>query len=403
MTIHALVPCLQCQNVYPCSLHHCSYCGSENHALLGPFGRAWHWVKDAIGSPNVSPRNLSALAIDIENKITASSRQREQILKQFKNLCESLGLEKALTDIRTAFLKVGGGRLSEFMQGGSSKDGSGKDSSSKDSSGKGGSGKDSSGLSRFQTLTSTDFMMSNQDLNVQLSDLEDLLLLLEKLLRQPSGASAFYPPERYIGLLENALKIIRDIRENPSRLQQLDAVFKTIYQAREVLHRKAREYAMLRHAVRIEFWKAEGMKIRHALSVPSKLHTDYGAAIERLLSDGRRLAHVLQEDCSDQAAEDPLRLQEIIKNQMDSLEQWRLLSFSQQALGMVEAVKTLDGGYSDAQKGAETLAGLEQNPLPDPAVILHATFERFQEEEIRLAAEGRVFAGTQNLLNKNSE
>ncbi len=333
-----------------------------------------------MNEPN--PRNLETLAKNLEIQVTHSRQTLERLGRQFETISRTLGIEPILQEMRTAFLKFGGGSLNELL-------------------------KDTlplslKGFDHFQQVTDPEFLRTDQGLKKRLVILETFLKQTREALDRFKDLSLFIPRSHFETLLEKAQQEVAQLMPQEARLQQMDGVFAALHKASRVLKAKLQDYAMLRQAVKIEFWKAEGRKVLIEICDPNVEGSDSSGVIEKLISDGSHIIEELKNRFPDLDTRDPLHLVDMLTRQIDALEKSKLLALSRQALGLVEGISSLGGGSPDPQAIQDSLFGLGQAGMADPTAILHSTFERFREEEIRLAAEDRVVSKTLRALDEDS-
>ncbi|MEW6710274.1 MAG: hypothetical protein AB1403_10670 [Candidatus Riflebacteria bacterium] len=372
MTVEKRIPCGQCGLIILESSHFCNFCGRENLTLQGSIKRGWFWIKDAMGMIQNHPENLTELEKEVQEKIEANNQNLVILKNQLRSIIGVSGLNDQLKSLRSGFLKSGGGSINELFE-------------NKLDEGK-------SGFEEFNRLIDPEFFLSGKGLSECLKEILVFLKLAQSALQKFSDYRSFQPRDQIESMLIAVIKTIEAIASDENRLKNHEQVFTTSLQAMKLLEQKQQEYALLRFALLIEFWKAEGVRLTYLAMIGQRHSDDFDKRLESLKGEGARLIEQLTERFRELAEAEDLRQR--IKDQQLILEEARLNYATHRALGVVEGVNALDGGYPETQKMLEKFYSREKSATLNFSAQIYETFEKYKEEEIRILAEKRIGDGT---------
>ncbi|MFZ5953252.1 MAG: hypothetical protein ACOYXC_21285 [Candidatus Rifleibacteriota bacterium] len=378
MTIEKRIPCSQCGFIILESSCFCNFCGRENLARQGSIKRGWFWVKDAMGLVQNHPENLTELEKEVQAKIEANNQNLVVLKNQLRSIIGVSGLNDQLKSLRSCFLKSGGGSINELFE-------------KKLDEGK-------SGFEELNRLIDPEFFLSGKGLSECLREIMAFLKLAQNALQKFSDYRSFQPRDQIEAQLAGTMKTIETIASDENRLKNYEQVFTTSLQAIKLLEQKQQEYALLRFALMIEFWKAEGVRLTYLAMTGRRQSDDFDKRLESLKGEGSRIVEQLGERFKTLAeAQD---LEQRIKDQLLVLEEARLNYATSRALGVVEGVNALDGGYPETQKMLEKFYSREKSATLNFSAQIYETFEKYKEEEIRILAEKRIGDGTSRSVER---
>lgn len=366
------IPCSQCGFVILESSRFCNFCGRPNTAMLGSLQRSWFWAKDAMGLIQNHPENLTELEKEVQAKIEANNQNLEVLKNQLRSIVGVSGLNDQLKNLRSVFLKSGGGSINELFE-------------KKLEDGK-------SGFAEFNRLIAPELFFSGKGFSECLRAILVFLKLAQSALLNFSDYRSFQPRDQIESLLVTTIKTIETIASDDARLKNYEQVFATSLQAMKLLEQKQQEYSLLRFALLIEFWKAEGVKLTYLAMTGRRRSDDFDKRLESLKGEGSRMDEQLVERFKELSEAEDLRQR--IKDQLLVLEEARLNYATSRALGVVEGVNALDGGYPETQKMLEKFYAREKSATLNFSAQIYETFEKYKEEEIRILAEKRIGDGT---------
>ncbi|EKD81248.1 MAG: hypothetical protein ACD_39C01893G0003 [uncultured bacterium] len=374
MQCNTRVLCRQCGFLFSRGLKHCCYCGRINDRDSGSLSQSWNWFKDAVGWLENAPGNLMFLEKEVESRIADSARQMSDIQKQLKSITGAVGLNDLIREVRGSFLKSGGGSINELL----------KDFADSDKS----------GFDVFNSMTDPDFLLQNSCFPDQLEKLKLFLQVLGKNLADYHNSHSFQPRDQLEALLKKSISAIMVLQKDAAKIEYFDQVFSASFQALMVLGKKLQEYSILRFAIGLEFWKADGAKFVYEAFTRSVINGEFDKKIESLKSEGLRKAEQMRE--SFPGVPDIDGLVERIDLQIKNLEDARFAYATQKVLGVAEGVNAIDGGYPETQRLLEKFFAREQSVEINFSAQILQSYEKAKEEEIRILAEKRI----ENGINK---
>lgn len=372
MTMENRIPCTQCGFIILESSGFCNFCGRPNTAPFGSLKRGWFWVKDAMGMIQNHPENLTELEKEVQAKIEANNHNLEVLKNQLSSIVGVSGLNDQLKNLRSVFLKSGGGSINDLFE-------------NKLEEGK-------SGFEEFNRLIAPELFFSGKGFSECLRSILVFLKLAQSSLQKFSDYRSFQPRDQIESLLATTVKTIESIASDETRLKNYEQVFATSLHAMKLLEQKQQEYSLLRFALLIEFWKAEGVKQTYLAMTGRRRSDDFDKRLESLKGEGARMDEQLSERFNNLSESEDLRQR--IKDQLTALEEARLNYATSRALGVVEGVNALDGGYPETQKMLEKFYAREKSATLNFSAQIYETFEKYKEEEIRILAEKRIGDGT---------
>ncbi len=366
------IPCSQCGFVILENSSFCNFCGRENVAHKGSLQRGLFWVKDAMGLTHNHPENLTELEKEVQAKIETNNQNLEVLKNQLRSIIGVSGLNEQLKSLRSIFLKSGGGSINDLFE-------------KKLEDGK-------TGLDEFNRLVSPESFFSGKGFSESLREIFVFLKLAQSALLTFSDYRSFQPRDQIETLLAKTIVTIETIASDETRLKNYEQVFSTSLNAMKLLEQKQQEYSLLRFALLIEFWKAEGVKLTYLAMTGRRKSDDFDKRLESLKGEGARIDEQLTERFKNLPESEDLRQR--IKDQLTTLEEARLNYATSRALGVVEGVNALDGGYPETQRMLEKFYAREKSATLNFSAQIYETFEKYKEEEIRILAEKRIGDGT---------
>lgn len=380
MPVHNRLPCPECHYLITVDSPFCCYCGRINDLKRGSFVKSWNWFKDTVGWLKPHKGNLKNLAIEVDEKIASSGRSLNEIKNQLTAVTAAVGLNDLLKNLRSGFLKSGGGSINELLKSFSSKD--------------------RTGFDVFNQMTDPEFFFRKSCLSDQLEEMKLFLQTIGKSLSEYQDFRAFQPRDQLEALLDKSIKAIVSLLKDEAKIDYYDQVFSTSFQAMKVLNNKLKEYSLLKSAISIEFWKAEGVMVSWDAMTGNVDSQGFDKKIDGLKSDGNRRIEMLKDLHCEPAATEGLI--DRINAQLKALEEARLTFATSRAMGVAEGVRALDKGYPEAQRMLEKFYAREQKVEMNFSLQIMESFEKAKEEEIRLMAEKRIGDGTTNAVRSDS-
>lgn len=372
------LPCSQCGFVILESCQFCNFCGRDNTAQMGKLKRSWFWVKDAMGLIQNHPENLTELEKEVQAKIEANNQNLEVLKNQLRSIVGVSGLNDQLKNLRSVFLKSGGGSINELF-------------AKKLKDGK-------SGFEEFNRLIAPELFFSGKGFSECLKAILIFLKLAQSELLDFSDYRSFQPRDQIESLLATTIKTIETIASDDTRLKNYEQVFATSLEAMKLLEQKQQEYSLLRFALLIEFWKAEGVKLTYLAMTGRRRSDDFDKRLESLKGEGARMDEQLAERFKELSEAEDLRQR--ITDQLLVLEEARLNYATSRALGVVAGVNALDGGYPETQKMLEKFYAREKSATLNFSAQIYETFEKYKEEEIRILTEKRIGDSTARVTER---
>lgn len=364
------LPCERCKFVIPVNSEFCQYCGAKNYLNKGKFARLIGWFKALIGREEECEKNLFDLEQKLETSINKGIASIGKLKKQIKAILNSLGLEERLRVFRMAFLKFGGGSLKSLVNE---------------------SGQEAEiGTEFFKKMTDFDGLVDSNDLQASISELLQMVVILKTGLNKSQDFNIFVPRSHYEELLKEMQSFLEELLKKSSSLSNSTQAMKTIAQAIGMLQNKLQEYRFIQYGVQIELWIAEANKIFYRVLLGKSGNGNFIPQLDSLKSTGQRFIYKIEEDFDLQKNIKTIDLVTKIEDQLCRLEEGKMACITDQALGEIEKNKLIN-----EISFSENMENLETKLIP-PAILLHQTFERAQEEEIRLLAQKRVEEANRN-------
>ncbi len=362
------LPCNSCRYIIPVESKYCQFCGLENLHRKGVIGKTFCWLKDVSGLSKKNPKNLFDLEKMLESKITRGVNKVSLLRNQLKAIFKTIGLEERLNAFRAGFMKFGGGSIKALME----------DSGQKKKL----------GAEYFKKMTDPEILVDSRNFEESIEELFQMVMNLKWGLDKCKDYKIFVPRSEYEKLLKDTYICLDKIRNQSTDLSKTSQSLRTISHAISLYNKKLAEYAIILHGVKVELWIAEANKSFYEIFFTKMSRQNISSKLDTLTGAGRRFVFQLKEDLNGNSSLGITNLIEKIEAQLVKLEEGKIACATNQAVGAMEKLRLFDDSLL-----SNDLCDLETKTI-SPAILLHETFEKAKDEEIRLLSEKKASQST---------